>query len=304
MNVSETTAAAGADVLPFLADLYPQLYLKPGEPSAAEYRDVVLAGVEPSSHSLTHFCGSSDDSAVFVQTPAGCVLTVTLQERSDFECALQILAEKCQPIPIPATQGASMLDGLISWKKIRAHEAEYRSDPSHTEADWDEEFRRFTSDKRNITDALILCSAGPYSAVAAECLGKNETDWLRESVVIRKYHELNHFICRRLYPERISPIWDELAADAIGIYAAYGSYDVNLAGIFLGIRNGVYRKGRLENYVNEPHPAEKQVKLDSLAGKIHPVLLHFQDLFRTHPGITPFEAVNLLEDNCFTPIEP
>ena len=58
-------------------------------------------------------------------TPAGEVQIVTLGERQDFELFLQIMGNRCIPTEIPATQGASILDGVINWPKIREHETEY-----------------------------------------------------------------------------------------------------------------------------------------------------------------------------------
>ena len=67
-----------------------------------------------------------------------------------------------------------------------------------------------------------MLSWGPYSGVSAEAAGCSEEEWLALSDTIRRYHELTHVICRRLYPEDVDPVRDELIADAVGLYAAYG----------------------------------------------------------------------------------
>ena len=46
-----------------------------------------------------------------------------------------------------------------------------------------------------------------------------------------------------------------MIADAIGLYAAFGRFDVEKAALFLGIKDGLYIGGRLENYTDDP---EKQ----------------------------------------------
>ncbi|MBO5554344.1 MAG: hypothetical protein J5941_02340, partial [Solobacterium sp.] len=84
---------------------------------------------------------------------------------------------------------------------------------------------------------------------------------------------------------------------AIGLYAAYGRYDIAMAERFLGIKDGSYTGGRLENYVEETDPAKKQAALNKLARKIHPILESFAAVINTHPGIHPFAMIPLLEDH-------
>jgi len=297
--MAENHAYYGRDVLPFLAEQYKQLYIPPSEDALEAYRDVVLSGGEPESHSLSHFLMHAEDSAVYEKTPVGPVLAVTLHERKDFETFLQIIANKCQPVEIPATQGASMLEGLISWPKIEAHRKAFLAQAEAdgiTDPDWDSEFARFTSVKANYTDAMLVLSAGPYSAVGGSEFGISEAQWRTDSVTIRRYHELNHFICRKQWPEKISAVWDELVADAVGLYAAYGRYDIAMAERFLGIKDGSYTGGRLENYVGEADPAVKQDRLNRLARKIHPILESFAEIINTQPKIHPFELIPLLEN--------
>lgn len=62
----------------------------------------------------------------------------------------------------------------------------------------------------------------PDKSVLNELL--DEPAWIRASDDIRKYHELTHFVCRRLYPDLIDKVRDELIADAVGICAAFGEY--------------------------------------------------------------------------------
>lgn len=258
----------GAEVIRRLAEIYRQLYLRPAEGAEEAYKDIVLRGEEPKEKDLSHFITSPGDTCAWEETPAGPVRVVTLRERADFETFLQIMAYKCTPAEIHPTQGASILDGVINWQKINAHreaffrQAEERGEPLSA---WTAEFKRFTSDKRNYTDALIILSAGPYSGISAGELGLEGEAWLRDSYTIRKFHECTHFLCRRKYREKIDPVWDELVADAVGLFAAYGRYDPETAETFLGIRDGVYRDGRLQIYAG---PEER----DALARRIHAVM--------------------------------
>ena len=286
-------AVYGKEVLPALARIYPQLYLVPGTETAESYRDVVLRGQDAPAHSLSHFRGSDGDSLLAEETPAGTVPVITLRERGDFELFLQIMACRCTPRPIPATQGASILDGVINWTRIRAHREEFLR--AHgPEADWDGEFARFTADRANYTDALIVLSAGPYSAVDAKTLGFSEEDWLAKSHVIRRAHECTHFLCRRLFPDKKDAVWDELVADAAGITAALGRYDAALAERFLGIDGNGYAGGRLENYVDGDH--DRSGRLDALARKIHNVLPRFERIAASSPGMSPYELAIRLEE--------
>ena len=297
--MTENHAYCGRDVLPFLAEQYKQLYIPPSKDAPEIYKTVVLAGGEPPEHSLSHFRMNKADTAVYEETPAGPVLCITLHEREDFETFLRIIANQCRPAEIPATQGASMLDGVISWPKIEAHRKAFLAQAQAdgiNDPDWESEFSRFTSVKSNYTNAMLVLSAGPYSAVSGAEFGISEAQWVRDSVTIRRFHELNHFICRKLWPEKISAVWDELVADAIGLYAAYGRYDIAMAERFLGIRDGSYTGGRLENYVEETDLTEKQDTLNRLAQKIHPILECFAEIIESHSGIHPFEMIPLLED--------
>jgi len=290
---TEKSALRGREVLPALAAVYPQLYLVPGPEGARVYPDIVRSGQDAPSHALNHFLGHEDDSLLWEETPAGPVPVITLQERADFELFLQIMAHRCEPTPIPRTQGASILDGVVNWTKIRAHREEFLR-AGGGEAAWPEEFTRFTADRANYKDALIVLSAGPYSAVPAEELGLSESEWLAASHTIRKAHECTHFLCRRLFPEKKDAIWDELVADAAGLYAAFGSFDRALAERFLGVSDGAYRGGRLENYVDGEE--NKRERLDCLAQKIDRTLRRFESILADRAPDGPYELAIRLEE--------
>lgn len=275
-------------ILKPLAEVYPQLYLTPGEEGAELYAQIVRRGQDAPKHSLDHFRGNSRDSLTLEKTPAGEVQIVTLGDRHDFELFLQIMGNRCVPMEIPATQGASILDGVINWTKIRKNEEEYLAAGGNP-LKLKEEFRRFTSEPRNFKDALIVLSTGPYSAVRAEDAGMDEETWLAASYRIRKAHECTHFICRRLYPEKINAVWDELVADAVGLYAAFGRYDLALAERFLGSSADGYKGGRLENYSGGED-------LNLLSKKVHRTLLHLEQVIRGEGKTDPYALAVRLEN--------
>ena len=295
--MSSRVIQKGTDVIPYLAGIYPQIYLIPQEGGNPLYRKIVLAGKDAPSHSLDHFQKDPGDLLTMEETPAGDIMAVTLISRSDFETMSQIMGHKCRNDRIPATEGASILDGVISWQKIRAHEASFRAEEAakgNTDPDWDSEFKAFTSSKRNYTDALILLSSGPYSAITHEQAGFSETDWKKYSMIIRKTHECTHFICRRLFPEWIDPLWDELTADAVGIHAALGRYDQTLAELFLGIRDSRYVGGRLENYIRKEEEKTPEA-LDHTAARIHEVLNRFSAWISSETFRDPWDLAVRLE---------
>ena len=234
-----------------LAKKYPQLLLpiRAGEKETEEYRAAVLSGAPLSAE--PDFIGSPGDSLSVAETPAGKAEILYLENREDFEHAFRALAHRCEPAEIPASVGATTIRGLINWEKIHNHEKEYLQSGGN---DWNLEFRRFTAEKANYLDSLILLSSGDYSNVSAETAGLPAEEWKEKSVTIRKYHELTHFICRALYPDDVDAVRDEVIADLIGLVAAFGDYDVHLAETFLGIEGETFREGgRLSYYTDAEH---------------------------------------------------
>ncbi len=279
----------GKDVLPALAERYQQLYLIPGAEGEERCKAVVRRGEAAGGTSLAHFRGSDADSLEWEDTPTGPVEIVTLHERADFVLFLRIMAHRCTEAAIPDSQGASILDGLIDWTKIHAHLAQF---PAERRT---EEFKSFTAKKENYLNALIVLSAGPYSNIGAERVGLPEEEWLRRSLTLRKYHECTHFVCRRRYPGQIDAVWDELVADSVGVYAAFGRFVPELVELFLGVDGERYVGGRLENYVDAPDDEEKARRLDALAPVLHGILGKFESNARQQPGIDPLELALIFE---------
>ena len=240
-------------VLISLSKRYPQLLLPidASTPSSEEYKSAVLRG-NP-LHREPDFSLSDDDWLRIFETPAGKVEVLFLSERSDFEHALRALAYRCAPREIPSSVGASTLIGLSNWEKIHTHKRQYLLSGG---TDWSAEFRRFTAEKSNYQDIIILLSNGPYSAVPGSQLGLPEDQWLEKSLTIRCYHELTHFVCRKLYPDDIEAIRDEVLADLMGVLAAFGRIDVDLVRLFLGIGNYQRDNGRLSYYASPDKMAE------------------------------------------------
>ena len=263
-----------------LAADYPQLYLNPDTDSQETYRRVVLRGEEPASKSLAHYRGNPADREELAETPAGSVRVLTLGNRRDFELVLRgLMAAKDGPLtPIPDSQGAAMLT-VFNWPRIHAHLALF---PEEERA---AEFKRFTAVRENYTDMLVVLSRGPYSHVDAAAVGETEEEWLGHSDTIRRFHELTHVICRRLCPGDVAPIRDELAADAVGLIAAYGRFDPETEKFFLGIRDGRYTGGRLGNYTDTP---------EALVGTVCAALERIRAMTYKQAGTEPFRLIPAL----------
>lgn len=233
---------------------YPQLGLpvRRGMKDSPEYREAVRRGKFDITGQTPPFHGDIDFSAV--NTIAGRVEILTLTDRKDFVRALRQLAYRCEPAVIPDSVGAMTVRGLINWEKINQHRKKYIEAGGEA---WSTEFKRFTSDKKNYLDTLILLSGGAYSNVSPEDIGLTESEWQEKSMTIRKYHELTHFICRTRRPDDVDVIRDEVLADLIGLKAAFGKYDPELAKRFLGIEGTDFREaGRLSYYVNQAELSE------------------------------------------------
>lgn len=290
----------GVDVLLSLAEVYQQLYIPPGEDCKEQYDNVVKKGHRIPNGNLCHFAMDERDSLVYEDTPAGKVCVITLYNRRDFVTFLQIMANRCEIVDIPDTQGASIIDGVANWEKIRAHKDDFykrERGKGNLFPDWKTEFARFTAEKSNYIDALIVLSVGPYSGISADRLGLSDDEWMPLSHTIRKYHECTHFICRRKYPDKIDTIYDELVADTVGIYAAFGRFDPKMEELFLGIENGRYIGGRLGNYVTAEDDTKKREKLESMTPGIIQILERFEELIEANSGASPYGFAIVLQES-------
>lgn len=219
-------------ILYTLAKRYPQVYLpiEEGISKSEEYKETCLRGEQSKRELLFSF--NPKDKLETVNTIAGDVEILTMYDRLDFEHIIKAIAYRGEPEDIPSSTGAMALFGLNNWEKVRAGLDNYK-------------------------DSFIILSAGRYSNVSNEDIKKvtnnelslSDEEWIEKSIIIRKYHELTHFVMRKLYPEDIKPIRDELIADCIGLICAFNELDPRLLKLFLGLENNTYRKGgRLENY--------------------------------------------------------
>ena len=278
----------GKEALEALAKCFPQLYVPVSEDSAEAYARAARRGVAPDNANLAHFQGSDDDELVTVDTPAGPIEVLFLSTRSDFETFLQIIGHKACPVPILPEVGAITFRGLADWMKVASALRAY-TDAGGT--DLAAEYARLAAEPGAIRSELIVISAGPYSNVPAHEAGYDEAEWLRVSRDIRLYHECAHVVCRRLMPDDILPVWDEVTADVVGLICATGGYDPELAARFLGVGPQGYAGGRLEEYLDK----ERRDRIDSAAEEAYAAQLRVAEMVSADDLAHPFDFLLALK---------
>ena len=106
------------------------------------------------------------------------------------------------------------------------------------------------------TIRFIILSAKPYSNVTAEELELDKSIWAEKSVLIRRSHECTHFFTKQRYGIANNILHDELMADFIGLYDAFGFYKAEWFLKFMGIIEG--NGNRLIVYTKDLAPKVKE----------------------------------------------
>lgn len=270
--------------LSLLAHRFPQLYVAPAADAQEKHRLASARGVVIPNANLDHFEQSDKDELRMVDTPAGPVEVLYLANRDDFETFLQIVGHKAAPVSIARTIGAITYSGLPDWGAVKkAHDAYLAAGGD----DWSSEFRRLARKPGAFRAQLIAISNGPYSNIDAALTPFDGGEWLDVSREIRLHHECAHVVCRRLMPNDILPVWDEVTADVTGLICATRRYDADLAGLFLGVSTNGYTGGRLQEYVDE----ERRPHLDDMAQEIWSAM---QQIEAQSQSIAPQDAFNFL----------
>ena len=88
------------------------------------------------------------------------------------------------------------------------------------------------------TVRFIILSAKPYSNVPARELGLGEREWAEKSLLVRRSHECTHYFTKQTYGIANNILHDELMADLIGLYDAFGYYRAEWFLRFMGVIEG------------------------------------------------------------------
>lgn len=186
------------------------------------------------------------------QTPGGRIPVILPADRLDFENMLRALTARNEPVDIPSSLGAMIVAGYNNWDRITRYRKSWLHD--NPGGDWGPEFKNLAARKSEYQDRFIILSPGPYSGVAAECLGLKDGEWRATSLDIRLNHEGAHYWTRRVCGSMRNNLHDEVIADYTGIVGAVGRYRADWFLRFVGLENypGYRAGGRLENYRGEP----------------------------------------------------
>ena len=280
--------ARGAAALETLAARFPQLYVAPAEGAQDAHKLARGYGIPPEGATLDHFITSPQDELRQVETPAGPVDVIFLKERADFETFLRIIGHKSQPVPIARTIGATTYRGLADWGAVAQAKADYLASGG---TDWDSEFSRLAGQPGAFRAEIVVVSEGPYSNVPASETPYDDDEWVRLSLEIRLHHECAHVVCRRMMPEDILPVWDEVTADVTGLVCATGHYDAALAARFLGVSAQGFAGGRLSEYLKE----DQKLRIDEIAAQTHAAAVRIEEMSREADLSQPFEFLLALK---------
>ena len=254
--------AAGRDgVWPTLArHLRPLAFpIAPGIRDSPAYRRVVGRGLPADDEPTATGCQLERPGEVELElypSLAGHVPVITARWRNDFVTLVRALARRNEPAPIPPSQGASMVSGLVSWERLHRLREAWEATPRERRqtATWSEEFARLRPHKELYLDRFMILSDGPYSAIAARELDLDEETWRERSLVIRREHECTHYFTRRAFGSMRNHPHDELLADYAGLVAAFGRFRADYFLRFIGLEDFPrYRPGaRLDLYRGDP----------------------------------------------------
>lgn len=85
------------------------------------------------------------------------------------------------------------------------------------------------------TVRYIILSYKPYSNVPASVLGLDEKEWKEKSMQLRFGHECTHFFTKQTYGISNNILHDEIMADFVGMYEAFGFYKAEWFLRFMGL---------------------------------------------------------------------
>ncbi|HEV8631635.1 MAG TPA: hypothetical protein VGV61_15060 [Thermoanaerobaculia bacterium] len=213
-----------------------QFPIAAGMATAPSYRAATLRGVPPPPSEGVELVDPAGITLAIHATPAGAVPVVVARHRADFETLVRALASRNEPVPVPASMGACLVQGLVNQDRVARYRARWAAQAAEaSEAAWQQEMGRLAADKPSYQDRLVLLSSGAYAGVPASEVGRDEGRWLADSLRIRGEHECFHYLTVRLFGRMRSNALDEVVADLAGLAASDGAYSPPLARRVLGL---------------------------------------------------------------------
>ena len=209
-----------------------------GQSNNLELLTALKRGILPSSTTGAWMPAAPKKIRVYLHpTPVGRIPVIECESDKDFVHLQQSIVCRCEPRPVPDSRGATIIKNYNNWARINMR----RKDSTSS----------IPQDPALYRDYIILLSHRYYSNVAPQVFGLKSADWRRKSLVLRREHEVAHYMTQRYYHSAKNEIHDEIIADFMGLTAAFGDYDPIKFFTFLGLENyPEYREGgRLEIYL-------------------------------------------------------
>lgn len=239
--------SSGQELFQALISAFPQLCFSPapGLCQSQEWAAVVRRGEQPLPSSRAPLQAINYLELRLFPTPAGTMPALIAGCREDFVLLTQLLANRGEPVPIPESMGAVLIQGLVNWQRFR----QLSETPKLSGQGWEKSWSQSTEEKWRYRDRLAIVSRGVYSGVQAPP-ELRPSAWLDASLTIRLAHEATHYVTIRLFGKLGHTVLEELVADWVGLGTAFGSYRPDLARQFMGVenQNRVRLGGRLTNY--------------------------------------------------------
>lgn len=183
---------------------------------------------------------------------AGAVPVLIAGNTADFHTLIQALRYKNEPVFLPQSMGAAMIQGLNNWDRLHTYKEKWSL--ANPFGDWNAEFvKHVLPDKSSYQDKIMVLSRQGYSNVSGKDLGIDQQQWLDISLEIRLQHEYAHYFTLRYFGHMANNMHDELLADYAGINKVLGKFNASWFLHFIGLQDyPTYRQGgRLENYINK-----------------------------------------------------
>jgi hypothetical protein len=245
---------AATSGLQSLADRLVQLSfpVEAGISDTDEYRSATRAGTPrscPSSGGGLTLVRPEECIVLVHSTWAGAIPVIRTGCREDFVSLVRAFTARNEPVPVPLSQGASIVAGYNNWHRVR--QLRERWTIAHPGASFS--LRGIAEFKEQYQDRFIILSDGWYSGVPPSPLGLTEPEWRQLSLTIRLEHECAHYWTKRVHASMRNCVLDEIIADCCGIVAACGQVRADWLLLFLGLESdGLAENGRLHNYRGRP----------------------------------------------------
>ncbi|MCL1983421.1 MAG: hypothetical protein FWG53_10115 [Clostridiales bacterium] len=253
-----------------------------GQSENPELLMALKRGIRPSPASEPWTPADPEKILVYLHpTPLGRIPVIECGSDQDFIHLQRCLVYRCEPLPVPDSRGATIIKNYNNWARIGMHRRNAAVDVLKCPALY--------------RDYILLLSHRYYSGVAPESFGLDSGEWRQKSLVLRREHEVAHYMTQRYYHSSKNEIHDELIADFMGLTAAFGDYDPVKFITFLGLENyPKYRMGgRLEIYL----PTD-----DDIFNDLCKTLLQAAQNVASHYQKTGRDRMNMFHTLCRTSV--